>query len=291
VLAWSRYAIASGALRAEAAEALQVQLRAHLAADGVQVALAPTLYSIDQLPHGFAALRTLTRKLTRDAVTGTRPAAAARLDETVPILADTRYVLAVLAAPQGTPLWRWQEPTGRAVAAREEALTAWRAQAQPSLAGALSGCVIELLLPDGFHVSCREADRLIRPWSIPAALALLEAAVGSQAAQLRAVIAPFGNEGIEEYRVGFGRKSGNDLFHGIVWPLYGAEQGPEPDGPLDQIEAELRKAGVTEITVLEELFPPEFCDDCGAPLYADPTGDLVHAELPEDAEAPRTHLH
>lgn len=291
VLAWSRYAIASGPLRNETVDALQVQLRAHLAADDVQVAVAPTLYSIDQLPRGFAALRTLTRKLTRDAVMGMRSASAGKLAETVPILADTRYVLAVLAAPRGVPLWRWQDPTGRAVALREEALAAWRAQAQPSVANALSGCVLELLLPDGFHVSCREADRLIRPWSIPAALALLEGAVGIEPAQLRAVVAPFGAEGIEEYRIGFGRKSNNDLFHGIVWPLYGSEQGPEPEGPLDQIEAELRQAGVTEITVLDELFPPEFCDDCGAPLYADPTGDLVHAELPEDAETPRTHLH
>ena len=58
-----------------------------------------------------------------------------------------------------------------------------------------------------------------------------------------------------------------------------------------QVEALLADCKVGETTVLDTLFPLEFCDDCGAPLFADPQGDLVHAELPEDAEEPRAHLH
>ena len=34
-----------------------------------------------------------------------------------------------------------------------------------------------------------------------------------------------------------------------------------------------------------------FCGDCGAPLFADPTGELVHAEMPEDAPAGTEHFH
>lgn len=30
------------------------------------------------------------------------------------------------------------------------------------------------------------------------------------------------------------------------------------------------------------LFDPELCDDCGAPLFPDRSGDVVHAELPDD---------
>ena len=32
-------------------------------------------------------------------------------------------------------------------------------------------------------------------------------------------------------------------------------------------------------------------DDCGVPLYPDPVGEVVHAEMPEDAELSRPHFH
>jgi uncharacterized protein YuzB (UPF0349 family) len=36
----------------------------------------------------------------------------------------------------------------------------------------------------------------------------------------------------------------------------------------------------------------EYCDDCGAPLYPNPEGEPVHAELPEqEEEAVPRHLH
>ena len=291
VLAWSKYAIPSGALRSEVSSALQVQLQAHVAAHDARVAMAPVLYSIDQLPAGFASVRALTRKLAMQVLTDKAAPGPGKLPETAPILADTRYLLAVLVAPRGAALFRWQElEAGKVLQNREETLAAWRTQGQPNLAPAMSGCVLELLLPDGFHASCREGDRLIRPYSVPAALSLIEGAMQTLPADLRAVVAPFGGEGVEEYRVGFCPKHG-DVVHGLIWPLYGSEQGPEPGGPLEQIEDLLRKHGLTDIVMLDELFPMEFCDDCGAPLYADAQGELVHAEMPEGADAPKAHLH
>jgi hypothetical protein len=59
-----------------------------------------------------------------------------------------------------------------------------------------------------------------------------------------------------------------------------------------QIEAVLREAGVAHVNFLNQRFPLEYCDDCGAPLYPAPDGEAMHAELPEEqaASAPR-HLH
>lgn len=45
VLAWSRYEVPSGPIKADAAEALETQLRAHCAASDTRVSLAPYLYS------------------------------------------------------------------------------------------------------------------------------------------------------------------------------------------------------------------------------------------------------
>ncbi|SBT09802.1 hypothetical protein PROAA_3470002 [Candidatus Propionivibrio aalborgensis] len=40
-----------------------------------------------------------------------------------------------------------------------------------------------------------------------------------------------------------------------------------------------------------QRFPFEFCDDCGAPLYPNTEGETVHAELPEQSNAPSQTLH
>jgi hypothetical protein len=43
--------------------------------------------------------------------------------------------------------------------------------------------------------------------------------------------------------------------------------------------------------LLDQQFPYEFCDDCGAPLYPNAEGDAVHAEMPEQTNAPSQTLH
>jgi hypothetical protein len=42
---------------------------------------------------------------------------------------------------------------------------------------------------------------------------------------------------------------------------------------------------------LNGLFAPEFCEDCGAPLFADADSEMVHPELPEEAETAAVHYH
>ena len=297
ILAWSRYSVPSGPIKADAAQTLETQLRAHCAAADAQVALAPYLYSIDQLPRDFSEVRALTRSLALRALgQETKKSPAKRMPETAPLLADTRYLLAAFIAKPDLPLFRWQEnPEARGAErrefSREQALERWRDQGLPNVTSLMPGCVLDFLIPDGYHVASRESDRAIRPYAIRAALAFLEGALEVKSSQLRAVIAAFGNERPEEYRVGFTLTHNPDVVHGVVWPLFGREEGPETGGPEEQLAALLRENGVTDIVTLEQGFPLEFCDDCGAPLFADPVGDLVHAELPEETEAPRAHLH
>jgi uncharacterized protein YuzB (UPF0349 family) len=97
------------------------------------------------------------------------------------------------------------------------------------------------------------------------------------------------------------------VIYGVVWPLYGQEdeEGTPPEGPLaggianlltprtpvEEIVEHLTEAGVTVVKKLSEHYVAEYCDDCGAPLFADPAGELVHAEMPEDAPAGTEHFH
>ena len=76
----------------------------------------------------------------------------------------------------------------------------------------------------------------------------------------------------------------------VVWPLLGQED--DSADVLGEIEAALKESGVTRIEQLDQRFPLEYCDDCGAPMYPSPDGEAVHAELPEaQAEQIPRHLH
>ena len=53
----------------------------------------------------------------------------------------------------------------------------------------------------------------------------------------------------------------------------------------------LAECKIGEVTKLNGLFAPEFCEDCGAPLFADAASEMVHPELPEEAETAVVHYH
>jgi hypothetical protein len=111
---------------------------------------------------------------------------------------------------------------------------------------------------------------------------------------------------IDEYRIGFSIGSDPTVVYGTVWPLYEQESGEDlpmmipggaglleglPASPLQQILATLRECGIVQIKHHSERFTMEFCDDCGAPLFPDREGELVHAEMPEDTPPPVEHFH
>jgi hypothetical protein len=291
IVAWSKYAIPSGSIAADEAETLRVQLQGHVLADGARLTLVPYLYSIDQLPRHFSELRKLTARLGDAAITGEVPRLDfARLPETAHLLADTRFLVACAAVPRGQPLFRWQEDAS-GHAGRTGSLEQWIGQARPTIAKLLPGCVFECLLPDAYYVNCRESDRRVRPFGIRAAVSFLENALKSKAVDLRAIVAGFGEERVDEYRIAFARGDGSEVAHGVLWPLYGREDETARPGPLEELAEQHTQCGVTQVSKLPGTFSPEYCEDCGAPLFANAEGEIVHAELPEEADTQAAHFH
>src|SRR5207253_1813491 len=167
-------------------------------------------------------LRRLASRLADAAVSAEVPRLDfARLPETANLLADTRFLVACAVVPRGQPLFRWQEDAS-GHAGRAGSLEQWIAQARPTIAKLLPGCIFECLLPDAYYVNCRESDRRVRPF-------------------------------------------------GLL--------------------AQLTECGVTEVKKLTGTFTPEYCEDCGAPLFANAEGEIVHAELPEEADTQTAHFH
>ena len=287
VLAWSRFQIPSGSIPAAQMEAVRTHLQAHVLAAEAKLGLADVLYSPDQLPQNYVGTAQLADKLAKAAIHGRNlKIDPAQLAETMSFLSDTRYLLGAVAAPRGAAMFRWQEDDGDPA----EAFRQWSMQGGDALRPMLPACALEFLPVLAYHAAVRDADRASRPWSLRAAVAFLQTVLNQPATELRAVVAPFHDQQLEEFRIGFTLRGSSDVVHGVVWPLL--ENEDENNDAPTQIEATLREAGITSVLVLEQRFPLEFCDDCGAPLYPNPEGEPMHAELPEEhAESAPRHLH
>lgn len=292
LLAWSRYKLPAARLSASVADAVLAQFSGHLAASGTRVVLADYLYAIDQLPESFGEVHDTASRLFEAATQGTRMKVDPKsLREPVSMLADTRYLLAAIVAPQGQALFHWQQ-TGVDPDAKLGALAAFREQAGAALAPMLTGCRYRMLSPNAFHAALRQADRELREFSLQAAVAYLKLAYDISPQALHAAVGVYEDKrsGRDiELRVGIGAAGNDDsVIEGIVWPLLGDDE----EKALEDAEAALRATGVTHITLHPQRFPLEFCDDCGAPMFPNPAGHSVHTETPEECEEqPATPLH
>lgn len=292
LLAWSRYKLPASPLSAALVDAMVAQLSGHLAAGGARVAVADYLFAIDQLPESFGEVYDTAQRLFEAASQGNRYKVDVKaLREPVSMLADTRYLLAAIVAPQGQALFHWQE-TGVDPDAKIGALATFREQAGAALQPLLTGCRYKMLSPNAFHAALRQADRDLREFSLEAAVAYLKLAYDLSPQALQASIGMFEDKrsGREfELRVGISAASDDDgVVEGIVWPLLGDEE----DRAQEEIETALRALGITRITAHAQRFPLEYCDDCGAPMFPNPAGHAVHTEPPEESEEqPAAPLH
>lgn len=315
IMAWTRFSIASGQISADMQATLSAHLYAHILASGTIAILAPTLFSIDQLPRTHYETSQLTQRMAQAAVANIAIKPLLNAPETAPFLADTRYLLAVVVTPADGPIFQWQtsEVPLDVRVRQQQVMAQWQAQVQPCMERLLPGCGVQLLLPEAYFVACREADKQIRPLSIQAAINYLTHALEVPATGLSAIIGGFGEElhdDVEEFRISFALRGQPDIVYGIVWPLYGIEEsdGQVPESasqmvsqtgtddpamlsPMEEILAMLRESGIVDITHHDEHFALEFCEDCGTPLFCDRDAELVHAEMPENTPQASGHLH
>lgn len=287
VLAWSRYHIPAASIAPTMLKALRAHLHAHVLAQDTRLALADFFFSPDQLPQGYCATAELSSALGEAALRGQDlhidPATLAKTEH---FLSDTRYLLAAVSAPRDEAVFIWQERSG----SRAHAHAQWGKQAGACILPLFPGCALEMVLPETYFAASSQADRAARAYSVRGSVSFLGMEFNIPAANLQATIAPFSDRKLQEYRIGFSLPGSDDIAHGVVWPLLGPED--ENSDIATEIETILREAGINDITCLEHHFPPEYCEDCGTPLFPAPDGELVHAEMPEQSNEPLSrHLH
>jgi len=299
VVAWTRYQLPDTTLSETQHDTLLALVRQHIAADNTQITLLPALVGFDQMPQTFQDTRQWTQRMAMQALgIDAEPCSLNKVTETDTLLADARFVVGVVVAPRGSALFRWQtEQADDSLTTRDQCKEAWIQAAAPVLSPLFTGCQMEYLQPDAYYVNSREADRRIRPLALKAAVTWLQSAVHLSGAELRAIIAGCGESAIEEYRVGFSTRQSNDVIYGCIWPVLSKEEAfadglesGQVDVP-DEIAALLKELSVGDIRRLPGIYPLEFCDDCGAPLFPNPLGEMLHPELPEETDMSPLHFH
>lgn len=300
ILAWTRFSIASGQLPAPLYQALLQEMKETIFADGVQFYLSPMLYAIEQLPQDYHAVNVLTEKLGKVALGLDKGISTITEQDTAPFLADTRYLISAVAVPRGKPFFQWQEVDSplHIEEFKRKQLKVWGKKVSSLITSFLVGCHVDILLPQAYFLSCREADKFIRPISIKATLFYLTQALQVPEAKLHVNIAKcsrtLDNTMIDEFRVGFSLGDSDEVLYGIIWPLYDEENSDSSDeeeslSPLETLTALLEESGVTHIKQFAEVFAAEFCEDCKAPLFPNKNGELVHTDMPEEIQHQQLH--
>ncbi|HLU79507.1 MAG TPA: DUF2863 family protein [Burkholderiaceae bacterium] len=298
IVAWTRYRLPEGKLSPAQQQGVRAAFAQHIAAEGALISMLPDLITFDQMPQSFQETRLWTQRLGALAIGSSgEPCPVRPPADTEGMLADARFAVAAIAVPRGQAVFRWQDPERSAVEAREQALKDWTEQVNQLLGTLFTGCQTEVLLPDAFYTTNREADRRIRPMALRAAVTWLQTAANLPGEDLRAAIVACGQTGVEEFRIGFSPRMSNDVIYGCVWPVLSKEEAiidavesTQVDMP-ESIAALLKELGVAEVRRLPGIQPPEFCDDCGAPFFPNFLGEMLHPELPEETDMEPVHFH
>lgn len=294
IVAWTRYQLPEGHLSNPQHEQLLSLFKSY-AGPKAKVALLGQLLSFDQLPKNYAQTHQLTAELAQLALAD-RPAIIEldHYDDGIHLLADTKYIVGVIAVPKGAAPFAWQTQA-QPLAALERHQRRWLEHCEQILAPLFIGCQAQYLTPNGFYFNNRASDKLMRPLAIQAAVHWLAEVTQTETEAIKATIMRCGDQDIEEYRIGLSVEGYPDLLYGCVWPLFSLEEEDKSSAhyqdSLGQIQQLLNTMGVSSIVILAGLFEPLMCEECQVPYFPTTDAQLLHPHLPDGLKLHPEPLH
>ncbi|NLY65745.1 MAG: DUF2863 family protein [Alcaligenaceae bacterium] len=290
IVAWTRFQIPSPAINPKTQDQLIGLLKKHISATSVDIAIHPHLCSVDQMPKSFSEVHEWCDSLARQALQlPHRELSCADMpEEDLPMLADTRYIMAVFCTPQNQRVFKWQEAEEKFAEQRALCLTPWQNDALPVFRELLPACGLELRLPDAFYIGNREADKRIRFAALTASVQWLQNTLDIPAEAFRATIAACGDSQIKEYRIGFTFLDSHQVIYGCLWPLFSDELDDTQDEPIAETEPlqhiieQLQENGIKHIICINEMLKPGAHEESEEPLFPNPAGELSYVSAPDD---------
>lgn len=299
ILVWSNYKIPNGLIQDKLLKQIETDLLKSVIAPDNTVVICPYLCAVEQLPQSHTDVFQLTKKM----IVHTNKTSYFNADsinvENNSSSIDVRYLIGLVTAPKHAPLFRWQttDSDGQFID-KQTCLSNWQNAFKQSINQLLIGCEFQCLLPDAYYSVCREADERLRPHLIKNAVSFLSDAMNLLPKDMRAVIGGFGDENINEFRISLTKRNNNEqVFHGIIWPIYGIEKingksgGNFEQDSIDQINSLLHDAGIKDIRHIYGCFKYEYCEECDEPFYLNGLGGLRHVEQLEPIEDKRLQFH
>ena len=288
VLAWSRYKIAFGKMPQEVSCEIAKLYKSHFASPKAHVSIGNSLIAAEHIPERLTEVRSLLTRLVKpkkdaSVVDISYLLTADPTDE----FSDVRYVALGVSAETATDLFD-RFSSERIELARK--LMDFSLKARAVLREFMTGSMLEVQAPAAFFTAWRQAVASERLFSLKA-LVKYVCIEKIRPEKLIATTAIFSNlsennaaEPQPEVRIGISFTfDANRIVAGVVWPCEPAELEIAQGFAKEVLTLE----GIKTVVAHDQLFPLEWCEQCGAPLYANPEGNVTHVEKPN---IPRENL-
>ena len=282
ILGWSRYLIASGPTDTTSLKEIATLYQKLWTTEEATVSIGNCLLSADNLPEGLTEIRHFLNLLIDGGKNGSVVNISKILtQDPPPDFADVRYLALAVSAKTPEKLFPSLDLDFRVYAKR---LMDFCLEARNILMTPMAGTMIDVQPPSAFFTGWRQADAAMRVFSLRALVSYV-CAMGYEPEDLSATAAIFTRMGemeqtmeTDEVRVGISiNTQPSSIVAGVVVPTM-PEEYEQTQAFVYEV---LSDAGVTAVATLPQTFPMEWCEDCGAPLYANAEGYVRHIETPE----------
>lgn len=283
VMAWSRYKNYTGVVETEVLEELAASVQKHLCGSKSQVVIGNVMFSAENIPESLTNVRSLLNRLR----TSTETVADIRSIVTkapVSDFADTRYLACLVKAKKTEDLFRnpCENLSERARVQMEFCL-----DAHELLEMTMLGSVFEVQPACAFFTAWRQSEAAMRIWTVKALVDFVNT-MGHDAKSVIATVALFvpggsaAEDAMPEIRVGICPSNDQKrVVAGIAWPVL-----PEEYEQAESLAHDvLISKGVERIVMHPQSFPLEWCEQCGAPMYANVEGMVVHVDFGDDEKS------
>ncbi len=282
VLAWSRYKIPFGKMPEALTKEIAKLYKASFLNSHARVCVGNCLIAAEHIPERLTDVRALLTKLTREKKEASLADISYLLTaDPADDFSDVRYIALSVSAQGASYLF---DAFNLDRITKAHRLMEFSLKAKNALREFMTGSMIEVQAPAAFFTAWRQAAASERLFSLKALVkyVCIEKITPEKLIATTAIFSNLSQENTgpepqPEVRIGLSLTfDANRIIAGVVWPCEATELEIAQGFAKEVLTLE----GIKTVVAHDQLFPLEWCEQCGAPLYANPEGNVTHVEKP-----------